>query len=482
MMLRRSVLDKIGLLDETFFMYGEDIDLSYRIVQAGYKNYYFGNTTIIHYKGESTKKGSLNYVRVFYNAMIIFAKKHFTGDKARAFVLLLQFAIYFRALITLVSNFVKKAYLPLLDALLLFGGMYFLKGFWANYAYDNPDYYEPVYMQFNVPLYIAIWLTAVYFSGGYDNTRSARRLVRGLLVGTVFLAAVYGFLPMEYRTSRALIVLGAVWGMFSLWGLRMLLHFIKNKNFKVGEVRQNNIVIVGSAEESERVMGLLHQAQVQKNYIGVIAPEADYDNSRFLGSIRQLDEVVHIYKVHEIIFCAKDIAAQQITKWMTQLGTDILYKIVPEKSLSIIGSHSKNTAGDLYTIDIRFRIATAMSRRNKRVLDVLLCLAFLLSLPLNIWLVRQKVGFMKNIFAVLFARKTWVGYAPLDQLPDNLPRLRPGVLSPLNALNIQQVNEPTIRRLNFLYAKDYVVDGDLEVVWKGVSALGTVQKYRTGEY
>ena len=132
MLMRKTVLDKIGWLDETFFMYGEDIDLSYRITKAGYKNYYFADTTIIHYKGESTKKGSLNYVKVFYNAMIIFAKKHFKGDKARAFVLLLQFAIYFRAFLTLVTNFARKIYLPLLDALLIFVGMYFLKDFWAN--------------------------------------------------------------------------------------------------------------------------------------------------------------------------------------------------------------------------------------------------------------------------------------------------------------------------------------------------------------
>jgi len=83
MMLRRSVLQQIGLLDEAFFMYGEDIDLSYRIRQAGYRNYYFPDTTIIHYKGESTKKGSLNYVRVFYQAMIIFARTHFKGNQDR---------------------------------------------------------------------------------------------------------------------------------------------------------------------------------------------------------------------------------------------------------------------------------------------------------------------------------------------------------------------------------------------------------------
>ena len=63
MLLRKSVLDEVGLLDETFFMYGEDIDLSYRIIKGGYKNYYFPETKIIHYKGESTKKSSVNYVQ-----------------------------------------------------------------------------------------------------------------------------------------------------------------------------------------------------------------------------------------------------------------------------------------------------------------------------------------------------------------------------------------------------------------------------------
>ena len=82
MLMRREALDKVGLLDEDFFMYGEDIDLSYRLIKGGYKNYYFADTRIIHYKGESTKKSSVNYVFVFYNAMIIFAKKHFSTKNA----------------------------------------------------------------------------------------------------------------------------------------------------------------------------------------------------------------------------------------------------------------------------------------------------------------------------------------------------------------------------------------------------------------
>ena len=82
MMIRKEVLDQVGGFDETFFMYGEDVDLSYRIQKAGWKNYYFSGTTVIHFKGESTRKGSMNYVRMFYQAMSIFVQKHYGGSRA----------------------------------------------------------------------------------------------------------------------------------------------------------------------------------------------------------------------------------------------------------------------------------------------------------------------------------------------------------------------------------------------------------------
>jgi GT2 family glycosyltransferase len=77
MLLRRKALNKIGLLDESFFMYGEDIDLSYRLTLGGYKNYYFPETYIIHFKGQSTRKLSWRYIQSFYGAMFIFVRKYF---------------------------------------------------------------------------------------------------------------------------------------------------------------------------------------------------------------------------------------------------------------------------------------------------------------------------------------------------------------------------------------------------------------------
>lgn len=107
MFLRKSVLDKIGFLDEAFFMYGEDIDLSYRITKAGFKNYYFPETRIIHYKGESTKKSSVNYVLVFYKAMLIFANKHFSKKSYKSLFFLINTAIYFKAFFALITRFIN---------------------------------------------------------------------------------------------------------------------------------------------------------------------------------------------------------------------------------------------------------------------------------------------------------------------------------------------------------------------------------------
>jgi GT2 family glycosyltransferase len=470
MWLRKSALDKIGLLDETFFMYGEDIDLSYRIIQAGYKNYYFAETTIIHYKGESTKKGSLNYVRTFYQAMIIFARKHFSGEKMRLFIAMIQVAIYFRAALTLLSAWMKKLYLPVLDAALMAGGLFFVKDFWATQYYHDPDYFQPAFYYFNIPLYVSVWLGALFFSGAYDPPFRLRRLVRGLLWGSLLLAAIYGFLPLEFRPSRAVILLGAFWAMLSTVGLRYALHFARYRNIDLGSEREKNLVIVGHKEESERVKHLLRQTPLRVNIIGVVAPAETGDLETYLSGAGRLDEIVYIYKIDEIIFCSRDISAQDIMRWMTRLGPQLEYKIVPDESASIIGSSSRNAPGELYTVDIQFNIATSMARRNKRLLDILLALALLPLTPLALLLTRN-AGLIRNVFRVLAGQRTWVGYAPAGEGSGPLPALRKGVLSPLSGLRYPIADEPTIQRLNFFYAKDYRLSEDIDIIWRGFRFL-----------
>ena len=96
MIVPKKIIEEVGGFDESFFMYGEDIDLSYRIQEAGYANFYYAETSIVHFKGESTKKGSLNYVKMFYNAMSVFVKKHYGGTKAGLFNFFIHIGYFFQ--------------------------------------------------------------------------------------------------------------------------------------------------------------------------------------------------------------------------------------------------------------------------------------------------------------------------------------------------------------------------------------------------
>src|SRR5690606_12848453 len=122
MMVKREVLDITNGFDEIFFMYGEDVDLSYRIQKTinpstgrPYRNYYFGGSNIIHFKGESTRRASMNYVRMFYNAMSLFVRKHYGGSRAGLFNFMIHFAIWIRAMLAGVGRFIRRLGLPVID-------------------------------------------------------------------------------------------------------------------------------------------------------------------------------------------------------------------------------------------------------------------------------------------------------------------------------------------------------------------------------
>ena len=116
-LVRRKALDEVGLMDEDYFMYGEDIDLSYRLLKGGWENW-FVPADIIHYKGESTQKTSFNYVHVFYNAMLIFMRKHYS-HLSWLIICPLQIAVYFIALLALMATLFDR-----MKKSLGFGGRY----------------------------------------------------------------------------------------------------------------------------------------------------------------------------------------------------------------------------------------------------------------------------------------------------------------------------------------------------------------------
>jgi len=477
MMLRKKVLDEIGLLDEAFFMYGEDIDLSYRITQAGYRNYYFPETRIIHYKGESTKKSSLNYVFMFYNAMIVFARKHFSKKNARSLSLLINLAIYLRAFISIMTRFFMRIILPLTDAAVIYTGIYLIKSYWEmTMIFPGGGHYPPESLLVAVPLYIILWLTCVYLSGGYDKPVRIFRILQGMVAGTLIILILYSLLSEHYRFSRALIILGALWGMISMTGIRLLLHVMNLKNYRIGSNRNKRFVIVGEQKEAERVLNLLMMTVSNPAFTGLVSYHPHKSNSNgYIGNLDQIKEIITIHKIDEIIFCAKDIPAQVIIDHMSDLqDLQVDYKIAPPESLSIIGSNSINTSGELYVIDIN-AITKISNRRNKRLLDILVAVFLLVFFPLMLFLVKNPLGLLENIFAVLVGAKSWVGYSHLSESDSHrLPHIRKGVLNPGDAFRKKGIPPEAGSRLNLLYARDYRFISDLTIIFKGFRFLGRV--------
>ena len=473
MFMRKESLDKAGLLDEDFFMYGEDIDLSYRITKEGYKNYYFPETTIIHYKGESTKKGSLNYVRMFYNAMIIFARKHFSKQYAGFFSFFIHLAIYFRAVIAAGVGLVKRMWLPALDFLFIFLGFLWMLPVWENLKYE-PGYYPNVLIIFGIPAYILTWLIAVYYSGGYEKPVNLLKILRGILYGTVFILVVYSVLPNSARFSRAIILIGAVLSFLIMLVLRVLLHFFVRKEFTLGTRKPKRVAIVGLKNESKRVKEMLAQTGVDIDLAGYITPKRKVKSERYMGSIYQISEVVRINNIEELIFCSSDVSSQMVIKTMLSLSNiDIEYKIAPPESISIIGSNSIDTAGDLYVVNVN-AITKEKNRRNKRLFDIVFSVGLLISYPFTVWFVENKGGFIVNILKVIGHNCSWVGYHPVNsEMYMSLPVITKGVLKTTDVLDhVDGNNNEIIDRVNMLYARDYSVSKDFGIIIKAFKKLG----------
>lgn len=466
MFIRKKVLDEIGLLDETFFMYGEDVDLSYRITEAGYKNYYFPSTSIIHYKGESTKKMSVNYVFIFYRAMVIFARKHYKGAAAQLLTFFINSAIYVRAALAVIQRFLASSWLIIVDTLLLFLGMYFLKNYWEEHI-KFIDSYPKELMTIHVPYYIFFWVSTVYLSGGYQQPFSIKRVLRGIIVGSVLIAAVYGLMPNELRFSRALIILGAIWSLIAMLVVRLVVHYKRHKNLNFGSRSSLNTVVVGKADERARVAEMLKQSNATNQLLGFVSVDEE-TGDELLGTVERLEDLCEVYKIEEVIFCAKDLSSSEIMSWMAQIqDSDVNFKILPEKRYFVIGSNSKNTSGEFYTEEIRFNLGNDYNHRKKRLFDIGIASGLLILCWLVLPVAKFRKNYFRNALDVILGKRTWVTYDRTVSVA-HLPNTKDGIFFVTDEVRRAALTKDMRDKLNFLYAKNYSVEQDLTVLFKGL--------------
>ena len=351
MLLRKSVLDKVGLLDEDYFMYGEDIDLSYRIKKAGFKNVYFADSSIIHFKGESTKKGSLNYIKVFYKAMIIFANKHITGTQGKILKILLEIAIYIRAIIAVFEKIFSKLFLPLFDIFLMSINLYVLHLIWENFVKVSDHVLFPeTFFYINIPIYLAIWSISMWLFGVYTKNTRWRQLIVGLLLGTFCIAIIYAFFPNYLRTSRGVIIIGFVLNCLLL-SLYRFLYFWQQGNLNTYIKDKRRYIIISSEAEAVTISEQIKKQDTTGNYIGFISLHNGIKNPKNIGTIENLNEIIDAYKPNEILFSTEELSTQFIIQTMAKINLPIAFRLVT-KNNTIISSTSKDTVGEVYSFDI----------------------------------------------------------------------------------------------------------------------------------
>lgn len=457
LMISREAMEKVGLLDESYFMYGEDIDFSWRIKLAGYENYYYPETRIIHYKGECTKHGSMNYVYTFYNAMSIFVKRYFSGSNAKLFNAMLHMAIWGRASLAWIKRMVQAVVLPVLDFTLAFLGFMIIKQMWAAGWASNVNYYPAEYTWLVIPLYILLLMLCSWLYGGYQKPVKPLRIIRGMAIGSAMLLVFYSLLNESQRYSRTILLLGCTWTILSTLGLRGLLSLLHVKGYDLKSKTLRTCIVVGSDVEANRVKQI-YESLGCATVATVMPPCPD---------CAKLNETLACYKADEVIFCSKDVTIQQIIDLMTQLSQcsgrrqTVEYKIVPNESDFIIGSNSINSTEDLFTEELH-TIVSPLNRRNKRMLDIATAALFLICSPLLFWFQHGKATYFTHCWQVFIGKRTWVGTDGHET--------RPGIFSPEHMIpgKGKHLSLEVRSRLQLRYLRNYKLTTDLQIIIKNL--------------
>ncbi len=471
MFFKAEALSATKGFDEDFFMYGEDIDLSIRIKNAGWKVMYFPNTRIIHFKGESSKKASFNYILHFYQSMSIFVGKHYKGWRSAAFKLFIRVAILVTALVSYLKHNVADHFRKIVDLFLLIGVQSGLKQVWAVYYFNNPDYYSNLASIVHTVGTSLLWVFFMWFFGHYDHHWKPRRQWAGILLGTAVILMVYSMLPSDWRSSRFLILAGAV---FALILTRLSQNLAgKFNRLLTGKSNRQHYLIVARHAVATDIAAAIKSREPEAKVEGFLYPSSDvqYDSSLYLGSLQNLREIVDLYKTDNIVFSADDIPMQRILDLMIHPDKEVRYLITGGTSAAVVGSDTSSGQGKFYHAESSFRLSQGLYIRLKRGLDLGIAILILVLFPFT-WLFFGG-SLLLTAWQVFVGKLTWIGYSSQSEADDQdpfLPAIKQGRFTTrhliLNTHFFPVIS--TIQEANIFYAKNYSPMMDLHLLYKEI--------------
>ncbi|MEZ4702479.1 MAG: glycosyltransferase [Rhodothermales bacterium] len=464
-----------GLLDEDFFMYGEDLDWCYRIQKAGWKIYYTPDTQIIHYKGESTKKGELRYVQLFYGAMLLFTEKHFKKGHAWPIRLILRIGIFIRAMAQVIINNSKRYRWPLVDVAVIYLLMV-LAGFARFASLNIPP--PRLFITCVAPIYVLSTVAGTALAGGYRGTGHTR--IRPIIVGnilgvmTLATAAVF-FQSIAFSRLVVLIAFSSslAFGFLMRVVLRVRRHLMREGFHRA--------LLVGSPTEANRLeRTLISHPNPPCKLVGFVSLDDEPPRQAermvpYLGSLRHVTDVIKLQQIDAVVFAANGVPNRTVFAQIQALqDLDVEFKILSESGKHLIG---QSTVDDL-SFPTRLTPDPTLGRRRsqwgRRCFEVPVALIGIILHPLIVfcsdtwkdsrWFrgLRRRT---RQFPAVLRGTRSLVGYRVNE--PIAIPtewNLKPGVFTITETLATDDPDDHEINRAYWFYVRHQCATLDLDII------------------
>jgi O-antigen biosynthesis protein len=456
MFIPKYVLDKTGLFDEDYFMYGEDLDLCYRIKKNGYKIFYYPEVKTVHLKGESTRKSGLTYVNNFYGAMNIFVKKNLGGSYLLSFIM--RLGVFYWSFFSYIKRLFKVLKFPIFDILLLYLA-FFLSIKTRFNIFPNTEYL------FIISIYIAIWITIFsifkVYSKRYDI--SLAKTFNALIVGFFINSSITYFLK-QYAYSREVVLFSTISGLVLLLSYRSLINLYKFFVAKNILLRKINLLIVGDKELNQDVEERF-LAKYNVIYFNRITDKKD---------LNTLSEIIKLKNINEVVFSGDYFSNHEILKIMWNYsGKNVIFKIVPIGNDLILSKLHSNIS-DLSLVEIEYNIKNKMNIFLKRVFDLVLSFVLIIIVyPFIVLYYKLKKGNISRhtsklllLPGVLNGKYSFVGIPIWFETTGKEYLGKRGLTGIIQLNHFEGINSEEMMNYNIFYAKNQNLKMDIEILLK----------------
>lgn len=384
MFWRTHLLQQLGGFDERFFMYGEDIDLCFRIKKTQFHIDYVPTTSIIHYKGESTRKGDLKYVRIFNKALYQFFEKHYSSKYSLIFRVFIFFAITLRIGISFIYNNLRLIGFILSDLLLL--NISVIIGFLFRFSFE----YDAVinlknlqYLWINVlasSLYVLLGASIDLFKTKANSISSQLKAILASYGGVTLIT----FFARDLAFSRLALIYGLLIALVLMIITRfMQINFSKNNSKITGKLKRTKILLVGNEESAKPIKQQIY-ARPDWNYDVIGTVSVKDSKGDYLGSLPQLIDLIRAYNVDQIFFLLNSISYTTMIEYITKLeNVRVILKLIPDSMDFILGKSNVEYLEQIPIVDIDVPYTKTINRWMKRMLDILISMPIIVTgLPL----------------------------------------------------------------------------------------------------